>query len=59
MSIIFSSDDDYETQREAFLSDGPIGISSSMKESVFNEWWDREHGISRSVAPTKSNEPSK
>jgi len=50
MSMIFGGDD-YESAWKAYLDDSPLGISGSMKEDLFNEIWDREHGINQQVSP--------
>lgn len=48
MPIIFS-DYNYEDKLREALEDGPIGISSSMKEDCFREQWEKDHPTSSGV----------
>lgn len=42
MPFIFS-DEDYESKLAEYMADSPIGISSSMKEDLFREQWEKDH----------------
>ncbi len=57
MSMIFSSDNDYEAKLQEFLDIGSMGIGSDFKESIFREQWEREYGIG--ILISKSQEKRK
>ena len=45
MSMIFSEDKNYEEAREIFMRKCPLGISGSMAEDMFKEYWSDTHPV--------------